>query len=382
LYNIGLNMPLPPEQVKFQEAIQQSTRVDVERFHEDAGLLTQLPVLVMTVKTWDNTGLRASRAQAGKSGVNYGMDKRKDLEGERGGLVVLDPANREFRRLGNKDIYGPRGIEVHGEHIFVGTSKGVEVFDKTMQRQGTILDDFGYCIHAVRAVEIDGSQKLIMGSSRLGTMMEYDFATGQVERRWVGWENGFPQSHAGVLVTASEEEYEIRIEAGGEAVLFDKSDPKANLEKLTTSRQASRINGIFITPDKMILATLFSGQLIELKEVSERSRPRVIAAGLFNPHSPQLIEDNYWAANTHRGEVVRFGLDGELICSYAFSNSLVSEGKIPVWLQSIVNIDGLMVAVDSTRQELVVLDIENQQRTNVSFPDGRWAVQEVTSFES
>lgn len=378
-------MALPQEQATPLMELETAPRIDIETFSENDNLLTQIPRLLMTVKTWDNKALRASRAKAGVSGVNYGLDRRKELFGELGGLVLVDLVSGSFEKVDTLDLYGPRGLTIHKGLIYVGTTDKIKIFSKDFKQAGELIDDYGYWIHALDILEQGKQEYLLAGSSKLGTLLQFDLETKEIVSRWIGWENGFSESLSGALVTTDILAAQKRIAQGGTATVFNKLNPRLSLDVLTTSRQASRINGIFVTPEKEILLTIFSGQLIKLREVAEKVKPEVITTGLFNPHTPHAIDNDgcreYWVTNTNRGEVVHLNSDGEVLKAYAFSNSRVMSGKKPVWLQSTSVINGLMVAIDSTRQEFVIVDLVNQERKNVGFPDEKWAVQEVVPFD-
>ena len=377
-------MALPTEQKGLLNQLTQAHQVDVETFSHNEKLLEQLPSLIMTVKTWDNTALQQSRARAGGSGINHGLDQKKEKGGELGGLVLLDPKSGKFEEVGN-NLYGPRGIFLDKGLIFVGVVDGIEVFGSDFSRKEKIKGPYLHWIHALAVMEDDGRKYLLAGSSKLGTLSKIDLHSHEVVAKWIGWENGFPESHNGALVTTDILRAQTRIAQGEVATVFNKSNPEINIDVLSTPRQASRINGIFITPENKILLTLFSGQLIELDKVAEKVTPRVIVTGLINPHAPHFINGFYWVTNTHRGEVVQLNNRGELLNVYLFSNSLQADGRESSWLQSIAYINGLMVCVDSTKQELLVVDMKDEQKVNIQFPDypeNKWAVQEVIPHES
>ncbi len=322
--------------------------------------------LVLTVKSFDLQAIRKRylASKNNKSGKAGSVERRKAALG---GLVACTISNGEVTQEEVlAKVKEPRGIGTSGDRLAVSSENEVFILGDTLQ---SIVNPWFSYIHTV---DFDPSgERLLVSSSGLDCIFEYDVNSLQMEYEWFAWEHGFAM---GVDPESGEEVRLSRYPIDGERVLVIE-DPETQV--LPTAMRAAFINSVEYDRDdpSFMLATFFhEGRVYRIDKASGASEP--VISGMKNPHGGGRLETSFYATSTGQGKVIIVDEDNETV--YDFSNlpGKPSELGEMEWLQNSKFAGDIIITIDSNRTSFVIIDRKRKLIDIVPYNDN-WAVQDM-----
>lgn len=366
--------------------------IKVDLFKNDATLNPGR--LVLTIKNLNGSKLRSALKNSGSTGRSWGRDIRKDTKSEPGALCVLDcKSENVIVKVVADDLFGPRGLILENDKLYVGTSENISVYNLNFKKVGLIMDKYYCWIHAIVKCRFNNKSLLLVSSSRLGTLIAFDLKSGKAVKYWHGWEHGFNRSIDGTFVVGSKEKFEKLKLKGNEVILIDKNDPRASLSILSTPKQAFRCTGIDVCGGNLYI-TLFSGEIVKITNFLNTRKitsTNIITSGFTNLHSPYVGEINgkegIWYIDTMKGKLLCVNNEGEIIyevdcLKQMYLNMPKYNISAKVWLQGFRFINNLVVMIDGTSNKIMILNLRNKTKRIIDIPDKKWAIHDLCLLNS
>lgn len=347
--------------------------IDLITFEQDAEYFGSCE-LMLTVKSFDLQAIRKRYLDSQKRAKTGSVERR---EPALGGIVYLKIVNGKVaeQKILAK-LLEPRGIDAAKEQLALSSENRIYVFHTEGNRPYVIDDSWLSYIHTVRFNKT--MTRLLVTSSGVDTILEFDLSDGKKTWEWVAWENGFNQGENPVngekhFLTRSEQEAEA-LRRENKTVYLVKNPQK---EHLPTAMRAAFMNTAEYGKQGEILATLFHhGWVLRIPRDMDGSG--VLIEGLSKPHGGVYFQDGYLVTDTGGGRVVH--RSGDNFVEYLFYNlpekdPLVGDME---WLQTSRPLGEFIITVDSNRNNLTFFDPRKKKRMHISY-DKNWAVQEFTA---
>jgi len=350
--------------------------IDLASFDVDANHFGSCELL-LTVKSFDLQAIRKRYLESQKRAKTGSVERRQPAPG---GVVYLKIENGEVseQRI-LAELLEPRGIDAAENRLALSSENRIYVFLTENSSPFIIDDSWLSYIHTVRFNT--ANTRLLVTSSGVDTILEYDLSTGQKTWEWVAWENGFNQGENPVngekhFLTRSEAEAEA-LRRQNKTVYLIKNPQK---EHLPTAMRAAFMNTAEYGQTDEILATFFHhGWVLHIPR--DEKGHQVVLQGMSKPHGGARFQNGYLATDTAGGRVVIRSND--TLYEYMFRTL---PGKDPLtgemeWLQTSRPLGDFMITVDSNRNNLTFFDPRNRKRMHIPY-DKNWAVQEFTASEN
>ncbi len=336
-------------------------------------------MLAVTIKSFDLQAIRARylASKQNKSGRRGSVERR---EAGIGGVAYVELHNGQLRSEIIHRMKEPRGIDATGDCFAIAAESTVYVFDsgKTYRLH---YPWFSY-IHTI-AFSPHRDHTLLIASSGLDCIFEFDYRSGQLLWEWYAWENGFNQS----FDAEGKEQYLCRtldqktaIEEEGKKAKWIK-DPAQ--DSLPTAQRAAFINSVAYCKDPgSILATFFhEGKLFSIDRTS--GKVTTLIEEMRSPHGGKDLGALWLATSTATGEVVLRSDSSEQRFQFHQLPNKASEMGLSEWLQNTIADGDTYITVDSNRNAFVLFDPQAKKWTLVPY-DSNWAVQDLVpiSFNS
>ncbi len=348
--------------------------IDIGRFERSSSFYPELDIL-LTVKSFDLSGIRKRYLNSRKmnSGRAGSVERR---EPGKGGLVELKIA--AGRILGLEVISRltePRGIDMCEGALAIAAEN--KVYHLGREGKTSILEDpwFSY-IHTVR-FNPDDPAFLLISSSGLDLIKEYDINSGRCSYEWLAWEHGYaksrdPESGETVWLTRSPSEAERRRRRGERVRLLE--NPQN--EHLPTAMRAAFINSADYSdrPGKLIATFFHEGKVVEIDRESGSTRD--LLNDLKNPHGGHVYNAQLRATSTGSGEIVLQEGEREQRISLASLEGKPAELSKLEWIQNSISHEHLIIAIDSNRTSFVIIDPASARYDLIPYDDN-WAVQDL-----
>lgn len=342
---------------------------DLSAFPEDARHFARVELL-LTVKSFDLEAIRKRYLASRRRSKSGSVERRQPSAG---GLVHLVVENG---RIVHADVLAelmePRGVDIHASLAAVSSEDKVYVFDRDGGAPLVIEHPWLSYIHTVR-FNSDG-RRLLVSSSGVDTLLQFEVATGDVLWEWVAWEHGLnrgenPETGEGHVLTRHAREAEDLRRAGENPLLI--TEPKK--QRLPTALRAAFMNSAEYADDRTVLATLFHhGCVIE---ISPDSSWRTLIDGLSKPHGGMRYGTGYLVTDTGGGRVVCESENARTAYDFARLPGKAESVKDLEWIQFSRFKDDVVVALDSNRAAMVFIDTLEKKCMSVRY-DGNWALQE------
>lgn len=291
-----------------------------------------------------------------------------------GGLaeVKISSGNLELLHL-IKDLKEPRGLSASDNRLAFSLENQVIVVDPSGTY--TFSDPWFSYIHTVSFHPLE-STKVLVSSSGLDVLFEYDYRMESKVWEWFAWENGIYEAHSSdgdsLYLTRQKAQHEDWLKAGQKHLYI--SNPSK--DHLPTAKRAAFINTASYEPDGNILATFFhEGSVRHINRASGESS--VVLDGLKNPHGGFRVKGNkILATNTGKGQL--WLKDEAGIQQYIGENlpDKAPEMLNAEWWQNAIAWGDLFVVIDSNRNCLLILDPKHELYDRIPY-DANWALQDL-----
>lgn len=346
--------------------------IDLSTFKTDNNFYGQIDLL-LTVKNFDLQSIRARyiASKNNKSGKAGSVERRKVGTG---GICSVGFSNGQLLKEEiHVSLKEPRGIALRDGLLAIAAENTIYLITDEIR----VIENpwFSY-IHTIDFNPFDPN-KILVASSGLDCIFEYDLTTLEQVYAWHAWENGFCESinKEGQTVILTRDAGKAKeLEAEGKIVKLI-SDPKN--ETLPTAQRAAFINTVTYdtTQENHFFATFFHEGAVFKIDMKSGIATKVVER-MKNPHGGRNQGDMLLATSTGTGEIIRKSTKSEI--RYQFSNL---DGKDPElgemeWIQNAIDEAGNIIAIDSNRTSFVIFNPEKEIISKVAYNDD-WAVQDL-----
>ena len=353
--------------------------MDIETFHinefqHDPSLGNDLELL-LTVKSFNLDEIRKRYLASRKNnGTKVGSVERR--KAATGALVKVKLGQDSLAKHEIiHELIEPRGITKLDDLLVYSSEDKVIV--KSNQEQFQIENEWFSYIHALDISPFD-KRKLLISSSGLDCIFEYDLEVRNLSWEWFAWEKyrneaTDPKSGGPIFLTRNTSEYNKLKDEGFAAKLI--SDPTN--EYLPTAMRAAFINSVSYsrTSPNKIIATLFhEGRSIEIDIRNNEINEHI--GNLSNPHGGWSFASFDMITSTGSGEVII--QRGEKIEKYTFAglrNKHIEMGE-KEWIQNSIVWNDCIISIDSNRTSLIIFNPIQRSYNQMVYPDN-WAIQDM-----
>ena len=346
-------------------------KVYLKDFERDDSFYEPLSLL-LTVKSFDLQAIR-KRYLDSKNNAN---NKTGSVERRAAGLGGICYVQLSGGKLSGekvlKEMKEPRGIAQSEKYFGIAAEDTVYIFyNGTVQK---ISDEWFSYIHTI---DFSGD-KVLVASSGLDCLFEFDIKTGKKITEWFAWENGFdrttdPATGDNLCITRDEEKANA-MRAEGRKVLLVK---KPKEQSLPTAMRAAFINSVVYDVHKPghLLATFFhEGTVYQINQTTGKAQK--VLGNMKNPHGGNTCFENYMATSTGTGEIVIGNTHEEVRYSFAGLPGKPDFLNHAEWLQNTIRYKGNFITIDSNRTSFVIWDIARRKYSMVPY-NNNWAVQDM-----
>lgn len=349
--------------------------IDLSKFEYNPNLLDKFNLLV-TIKSFNLQEIRKRYLKSRKRGKTGSVKRRKPTTG---GIVLL---TIDKGKIVEKEIVAklmePRGIDYKNGKLALSSEDKIYIFQNDIEPQIITYKWLSY-IHTVKFNE--NSNKLLVASSGVDTVMEFNLHANKKIWEWNAWENGInrgvnPQTGETHCLTRDKEKAK-RLKNQGKQVIHIENPTE---QKLPTALRAAFINSAEYDSDGDILITMFHEG--ELKKIyRDSSELGTIMKGFNKPHGGMRSGNNYLLTDTAGGRVVLQDKTNQI--SYDFRNLAGKDNRLQdlEWLQTSHHKKDFIITVDSNRMHFSIIDIKNNKLVQIPF-DKNWAVQDFIILNS
>lgn len=353
----------------------ETTFVDISTFDYDPEYFGSRCLLV-TIKSFDLQAIRERylASKNNKSGRRGSVERR---EAGTGGIAFVELHGDQLKADVLHRMKEPRGVDAQGQRIAIAAEDTVFIFDsgKTYRLR---YPWFSY-IHTV-AFSPHRDNTVLVASSGLDCIFEFDYVSGKLLWEWFAWENGFNKS----FDAQGNEQYLCRtldqknaLEAEGKRTKWIK-DPAVST--LPTAERAAFINSVAYRSDGLneILATFFhEGKLFRIDRETGTAKAQVVE--MKSPHGGRHLGNDHWlVTSTATGEVVELESGREKRFKFHGLEHKAPEMGEAEWLQNSVAEGNTIITVDSNRNRLVLFDPKAKKYAMAAY-DSQWAVQDLVA---
>ncbi|NNC84170.1 MAG: hypothetical protein HKN79_11390 [Flavobacteriales bacterium] len=348
-----------------------SKRIDMARFTRDSSFYGDIPLL-LTIKSFDLQAIRKRYIESKKRSQRGSVARRPVSLGGLVSLRLHQGSVQELEELVR--VKEPRGLDYNEGRFAFSSESTVYVLDKVLQK---IENDWFSYIHTVEFSPHE-NDRLLVSSSGLDILFEYDLKTQEITWEWSAWEHGMneghdPDSDAMLKLTRDPQQFSRWQQQGIAARLID--DP--NTQSLPTAMRAAFINSSSYDhrDEHRILATLFhKGKVIAIDRRTGDFQE--VISQLTTPHGGKSQADLTMATSTGSGEI-HLEKDGKsTILDFSQLSGKPEELGEMEWIQNAIVHEGLLIAIDSNRNSFVIIDTERELYDMISY-DLDWAVQDL-----
>lgn len=348
---------------------------DVSHFKRDKDFYGKIDLL-LTVKSFDLQAIRKRYldSKKRKSGRAGSVTRREPGMGGLTGVTL-----KSGKAINEQVLWKakePRGIDYKHGRLAISAENEVYVVDEGGATRTLRHDWFSY-IHTVAWSPFD-NDRLLISSSGLDILHEFDVQSEKPTFEWLAWEHGFPtgldpEVNRQVVLTRNKQEASRMEEAG---LLVKLIENPANTH-LPTAMRAAFINSVTydpIHPDQ-ILATFFhEGAVYGISRKSGLVKP--LLKGLKNPHGGRRDKSGLMATSTGTGKVYWKRGGTEHVFDLSNLPGKPEELGEMEWVQNTGVHGEFWIAIDSNRTSFVAIDPENQLFDLIPY-DSNWAVQDM-----
>lgn len=345
--------------------------IDLNTFDEDDQFFDTFN-LVCTIKSFDLQAIR-KRYIASKKNSKTGSVERRAVA--TGGIVDLSLSNG---KITNSEVLiqmkEPRGIA--GNENTFGIAAENELFILHNGAKYNIDYPWFSYIHTLDFHPYKENIVLV-SSSGLDCIFEFDFLKNEKVYEWFAWENGFntafDKDQNQIKLTRNEEKAAEYARNGIAYKLI--SNPKEDV--LPTAQRAAFINSVTYDQkrENHLLATFFhEGKVFSIDQETGQSKP--IIDGLKNPHGGRNFGQRYMATSTGDGFVK---IDNQEIYDFRNLDHKPPEMAGLEWLQNSIPVGpDTFITIDSNRNQFVICNTKAKKISRIDY-DNNWAIQDFVN---
>ena len=332
--------------------------------------------LLLTVKSFKLQEIRKRYLESRKRSRSGSIKRRKPAQG---GLIYIKIDNG---KIAEKRILAKyreaRGLDFKDNKLAISSENQIYIFNINQNKMAKISHPWLSYIHTVKFN--DDCSRLLVASSGVDTIMEFNIENAQKVWEWNAWEEGI---NKGRNPETGEEHYLTRskktardIKNSGKNVILIQNPQK---DKLPTALRAAFINSAEYDENGDILATFFHEGAI--KKISKRTKKmESLITGFNKPHGGLATSDGYIVTDTAGGRI--FQEKGNRLISYYFNNLKDKDPRLEEleWLQTSHLYKDLIITIDSNRTSFVIFSPEEKQKLQVPY-NSKWAVQDFIDIK-
>ena len=344
--------------------------IDLECFTEDKDCWGKFELLV-AVKSFNLLEIRKRYLSSQKRSKTGSVERR---EPALGGIVYL---KIEHGKIVEEKIIAkltePRGIDFKNGLLALSSENQIFIFDLKKNEISVIEDNWLSYIHTVKFNT--QNNKILVSSSGVDTIMEFDLQTKKKIWEWLAWEEGYnkginPKTKTEHILTNSIMKARQLATSKTNFILI--TNPQK--ENLPTALRAAFINSAEYYSDNEILITLFHDGAV--KKINRKTKKlETIITGLNKPHGGMKFKNKLLVTDTANGKIiVKDGIDEH---HFNFRNLQGKDDNMKhlEWLQTSHFNDDNIITVDSNRMNFTFFNYRLRKKTQVAF-NKSWAVQD------
>ncbi len=354
--------------------------IDISKFQQDDHFYEEID-LILTVKSFDLQAIR-KRYLKSKKNVSGRAGSVERREAGTGGVVQLRiekgkiVAQKILTRMNE-----PRGIgcseQCETENTIFGIASENIVYLLEGDQTKKITHPWFSYIHTISFPPSD-PKKLLIASSGLDCIFEYNLDNMEQSFEWFAWENGFesavdPNTGDEIILTRNSKLSEAITQSGKKVILVENPDKQG----LPTAMRAAFINSVTYDSNSSnhMLATFFhKGMVFSIDRNSKIATP--VLSGLKNPHGGMNYGTEYMATSTASGEVVIGNENKQTRYSFCHLPGKPDYLGDLEWLQTSTVINDNIITIDSNRTSLVIFNPDKGCYSKIPYDDN-WAIQDM-----
>ncbi|MFT7589485.1 MAG: hypothetical protein ACI959_001703 [Limisphaerales bacterium] len=342
--------------------------LDISKFKRDRAFYPALNLLV-TIKSFDLQAIRK----------RY-LASRKKGDGKAGSVARRAPSIGGIARLkidqgelSEEEVLvkmkEPRGIDINPKCVAVAAEDCVYILHKD-GRVKTISEPWFSYIHTVQ-LSMHDPDRILISSSGFDIFFEYDVKTGEKYFEWLSWEHGFNKANdpeTGNTFTLTRDK-----EVKGDNVVLISDPPKA---PIPTAKRAAFINSVSYHSAKpdVFLATFFHEGAVY--SIDRKGRATLVLENLKNPHGGRDYKSGYMATSTASGQIIMKEAEQSTELDFSNLKGKPDSLKDMEWIQNAIYTEGLIIAIDSNRTALIIINQEMKLYDTIPY-DPEWAIQDL-----
>ncbi|PCH67696.1 MAG: hypothetical protein COC01_05280 [Bacteroidetes bacterium] len=349
--------------------------IDISKFKESNDFYDSF-TLITTVKSFDLQEIRkryvASR-KTNKSGKVGSVERR---EVGVGGIVKV---NIDQGKVTSTDILAkfkePRGIGICNDYLGIAAENTVFLISDNAIKE--INNPWFSYIHTIDFSPHE-SNKVLISSSGLDCIFEYDTENLSETFSWFAWENGFneaidPKSEEKIILTRDALTAEDLKNSHQNVILIENPTEQV----LPTAMRAAFINSVVYDSESPanILGTFFHKGAVYKINMNDKQANSALEE-LKSPHGGFRLNNDIMATSTATGEVVIGDSDNQE--RFTFENLPGKPDYLDglEWLQNSKLIGDNIITIDSNRTSFVIFNIKTEVYSMVPY-DNNWAIQDM-----
>ena len=349
--------------------------IDISKFKQSNDFYDPF-TLITTVKSFDLQEIRkryvASR-KTNKSGKVGSVERR---EVGVGGIVKV---KIDQGKVVSNDILvklkEPRGIGICNDYLGIAAENTVYLISDNAVKE--INSPWFSYIHTLDFSPHE-SNKILISSSGLDCIFEYDTETLTETFSWFAWENGFneatdPKTEEKIILTKDAQTAEDLKNSNQNVMLIENPIEQV----LPTAMRAAFINSVVYDADSPanILGTFFHKGAVYKINMNDKQASSALE-GLKSPHGGFKLNNEIMATSTATGEVVIGNIDNQK--RYIFENLPGKPDYLDSleWLQNSKLIGDNIITIDSNRTSFVIFNPKTELYSMIPY-DNNWAIQDM-----
>lgn len=345
-------------------------KIDLNDFHSAPEKFGNIELL-LTVKSFNLQEIRKRYLESRKRSRSGSVKRRKPAQG---GLVYVKIESGQITKTKILAKYKEaRGIDLKDNLLAISSENEIYIFDIEKKQKTIIQNPWLSYIHTVKFNE--NATRILVASSGVDTILEFDLKSGQKTWEWNAWEAGInkgvnPETGEEHFLTRSQEIAEKYEQQQKNYILIKNPDE----DKLPTALRAAFINSAEYDFDGNILLTFFHDGVV--RRLNKKSQNLdTILQGFNKPHGGLALESGYLVTDTAGGRLVHQHNNTQT--GYYFHNLKGKDARLKEleWLQTSHVHRNSIITIDSNRTSFVIFKPESNSKMIVPYnPD--WAVQD------
>ena len=348
--------------------------VDLSKFESNKSFYGPIELLI-SVKSFDLQAIRKRYLKSAKrdSGKKGSVERRLP---SLGGVIYIkvDKGQIIDQRVLVK-LPEVRGIDSK-EKTFAFSSEN-KVFIVTSDNIHKIENDWFSYIHTVNFSPFH-EDEILVSSSGYDCFFIYNYLKNHKKSEWFAWDHGindgYDKETDSVIKLTRSKSQSLSYKKNG---IAHKLIDSPLTQQLPTAQRAAFINSVYFHPEwpDTYVATMFhKGEVVLI----QKENMSTLFKDLKAPHGGKILRDGVeMVTNTGGGQVQLRKNDS--LDVYDFSNLPDNQMHNVEWLQNSIDIEDIIITIDSNRNSLVIYDPHKELIDTVHF-DSNWAIQDMVKL--